>query len=157
MIIGAHVLFYSTNADADRAFLRDTFAFPSVDVGGGWLIFALPPAEVAVHPTAEAFGMSEHGKSMLGSILYLMCDDVDAEITQLTKRGVSCAPVAQERWGRRTSFTLPSGQEMGLYQPLHPTAIQLREPARKKRDRRGTQSRTRRVRQGRSRARRRAR
>jgi len=125
MIIGAHVLFYSTNADADRAFLRDAFAFPSVDVGGGWLIFALPPAEAAVHPTAEAFGMGEHGKSMLGSILYFMSDDVDAEIARLAKHGVSCTPIAQERWGRRTSFTLPSGQEMGVYQPLHPTALDL--------------------------------
>jgi len=125
MIICAHVLFYSTNADADRAFLRDAFAFPSVDVGGGWLIFALPPAEAAVHPTAEAFGMGEHGKSMIGSILYFMSDDVDAEIARLAKHGVSCTPIAQERWGRRTSFTLPSGQEMGVYQPLHPTALDL--------------------------------
>jgi hypothetical protein len=125
MITGAHVLFYSTNADADRAFLRDTFAFPSVDVGGGWLIFSLPPAEAAVHPTGEPFGMGEHGRSMLGSVLYLMCDDVDAEIARLTKLGISCAPVAQERWGRRTSVTLPSGQGMGLYQPLHPTALGL--------------------------------
>ena len=125
MITGAHVLFYSTDADADRAFLRDAFEFPSVDAGGGWLIFALPPAEAAVHPAGARFGMEEHGKSMLGSILYLMCDDVEAEIARLAKRHVHCAPVSQERWGRRTSFTLPSGQEMGLYQPQHPTAVNL--------------------------------
>ena len=123
MITGAHVLFYSTDADADRAFLREAFEFPSVDAGGGWLIFALPPAEAAVHPAGARFGMEEHGKSMLGSILYLMCDDVDAEIARLAKRHVQCAPVSQERWGRRTSFTLPSGQVMGLYQPQHPTAV----------------------------------
>ncbi len=123
MIIGAHVLFYSTDADADRAFLRDTFEFPSVDVGGGWLIFALPPAEAAVHPVDKRFGMEEHGRSVLGSILYLMCDDVETEVGRLAKRGVPCTPIAQERWGRRTSFTLPSGQEMGMYQPLHPTAL----------------------------------
>ena len=125
MIIGAHVLFYSTDADADRAFLRDAFAFPSVDVGGGWLIFALPPAEAAVHPVDTPFGMGDRGRSMLGSILYLMCDDVDAEIARLATRGVTCTTVARERWGRRTSFTLPSGQEMGVYQPLHPTAVGL--------------------------------
>jgi predicted enzyme related to lactoylglutathione lyase len=125
MIIGAHVLFYSTDADADRAFLRDTFEFPSVDAGGGWLIFALPPTEAAVHPTTDARGFVEHGKSMLRSILYLMCDDVDAEIARLAKRHVHCAPVSQERWGRWTSFTLPSGQEMGLYQPQHPIAAGL--------------------------------
>ncbi len=122
MIIGAHVLFYSTNADADRTFLRDTFAFQSIDAGAGWLIFALPPTEAAVHPVDTPFGMGEPGRSMLGSILYLMCDDVDAEIARLAERGVPCTPVAQERWGRRTSFTLPSGQHMGLYQPQHPTA-----------------------------------
>ena len=123
MIVGAHVLFYSTDADADRAFLRDTFEFRSVDAGGGWLIFALPPAEAAVHPAGARFGMEEHGKSMLGSILYLMCDDLEAEIARLAKRRVPCAPVSEERWGRRTSFTLPSGQEMGMYQPHHPTAL----------------------------------
>jgi hypothetical protein len=125
MIIGAHVLIYSTNADADRDFLRDTFAFPSVDAGGGWLIFALPPAEAAIHPIDTHFGMGEHGRSMIGSILYLMCDDVDAEVNRLAKRGITCTPVAQERWGRRTSVVLPSGQEMGIYQPQHPTALGL--------------------------------
>jgi hypothetical protein len=126
MIIGAHVLFYSTNADADRAFLRETFEFPSVDVGGGWLIFALPPAEAAVHPVDTRFGMDDRGRSMLASILYLMCDDVEKEVARLAKRNVACAPITQERWGRVTSFALPSGQEMGMYQPLHPTALELR-------------------------------
>jgi hypothetical protein len=124
VIIGAHVLFYSTDADADRAFLRDTFEFPSVDAGGGWLIFALPPAEAAVHPTGRPFGMDDGGASLIGSILYLMCDDVDAEIARLSKRGVTCASVSQERWGRQTSFALPSGQRMGLYQPQHPLAFE---------------------------------
>jgi hypothetical protein len=124
MITGAHVLFYSTDADADRVFLRDVFEFPSVDAGGGWLIFALPPAEAAVHPSGRPFGMDEQGASMMGSILYLMCDDVEAEIARLSARGVACAAISQERWGRRTSFALPSGQRMGLYQPQHPLAIE---------------------------------
>jgi len=157
MITGAHVLFYSTDADADRAFLRDVFAFPSVDAGGGWLIFALPPAEAAVHPTGAAFGMGEDGRSMLGSILYLMCDDVDAEIARLAKRNVRCAAVEEERWGRRTSLALPSGQQLGLYQPLHPTALRLRRARERKGNRRGAQSGARGVRQRRTPARRRAR
>jgi hypothetical protein len=155
MIIGAHVLFYSTNADADRAFLRDTFEFPSVDVGGGWLIFALPPAEAAVHPVHDRFGMDDGGRSMLGAILYLMCDDVEAEIARLATRKVACTPITRERWGRLTGFALPSGQEMGLYQPLHPTALDL--PRRTKGGPGGAQPGTRRLRQGRPAARHRSR
>ena len=113
MIIGAHVLLYSTNADADRAFLRDVLSFNSVDAGGGWLIFALPPAEAAVHP----------GEGELRTELYLMCDDVRAQTVALEAKGVRCGEIATERWGLRTTITLPSGGRLGLYQPTHPMAI----------------------------------
>jgi hypothetical protein len=109
MIIGAHTIIYSTNADADRAFLRDMFSFPHVDVGGGWLIFGLPPAEVAVHP-AEKDSVQE---------FYLMCDDVDALIADMRARNVACEPVQNQVWGRLTHLTLPGGGRLGVYQPRH--------------------------------------
>ena len=112
MIHGAHVILYSTDADADRAFFRDVLEYPSVDAGHGWLIFALPPAELAVHP-AEA-GRHE---------LYLMCDDLGATIRDLQAKGVSTTPIAEQPWGRVTQISLPSGDTLGLYQPKHPTAI----------------------------------
>jgi len=111
MITGAHVVIYSRDAQADRAFFRDVLGFPSVDAGGGWLIFALPPAEVAVHPD-ERNGRHE---------LYLMCDDVDAVVRMLKSKGVSSRPVQDEGWGLLTSLTLPGGGELGLYQPKHPS------------------------------------
>ena len=112
MIFGAHLVLYSTDAEADRAFLADVFGFSSVDAGGGWLIFGLPPAEAAVHP-AEAPAAE----------LFLMCDDLEAEMRSLAGRGVVCAAVEEARWGSITKITLPSGAEVGLYQPKHPTAI----------------------------------
>ena len=113
MIHGAHVLLYTADADADREFLRDVLKLRHVDVGHGWLIFGLPPAEVAVHPS-EQNGVHE---------LYLMCDDVEAEVKALESRGVKCAPRQRERWGIRTTLRLPSGSELGIYQPLHETAL----------------------------------
>ena len=113
MITGAHAIIYSSAADETRAFLRDVLGFRSVDAGGGWLIFALPPAEVAVHPTD---GDSVHE-------LYLMCDNLDATMADLSAKGVECAPVSEERWGSVTSLTLPGGVTLGLYEPRHPTAI----------------------------------
>lgn len=115
MIFGAHVVMYSKDAEADRAFLRDVMGFASVDAGHGWLIFALPPAEVAVHP-AEESGRHE---------LYFICDDLKAEMSALAEKGVSCAAEQQERWGSVTRFRLPGGSEMGLYEPRHPTALGL--------------------------------
>jgi hypothetical protein len=109
MIIGAHSILYSTNADADRAFLRDVIKLKSVDAGGGWLIFGLPPAELAVHPSDED---SVHE-------FYLMCDDVDALVADLAGQGVACAPVQEQRWGRLTQVTLPGGGKLGIYQPRH--------------------------------------
>ena len=116
MISGAHVIVYSKNAEADRAFFRDVLGFKSVDAGHGWLIFALPPAEVALHPSDED-GVHE---------LYFMCDDLKAEMTSLTKMNVACSEVQEARWGSITKIRLPGGGEVGLYQPKHPTALGLR-------------------------------
>jgi catechol 2,3-dioxygenase-like lactoylglutathione lyase family enzyme len=113
MIIGAHAIVYSNAAEEVRAFLRDVLGFANVDAGGGWLVFALPPAELAVHPTE---GEERHE-------LYLMCDDVEATIAELSAKGVECAPVSDQGWGLLTSVKLPGGSELGLYQPRHPTAI----------------------------------
>jgi catechol 2,3-dioxygenase-like lactoylglutathione lyase family enzyme len=109
MITGAHAIIYSTDPDADRAFFRDVLEFPNVDVGGGWLIFSLPGSELAVHPS-DKNNVHE---------LYLMCDDIDAFIAVMTKRGIRCTPVAVENWGIRTQVTLPSGGALGVYQPRH--------------------------------------
>jgi len=113
MISGAHIILYSKNPDADRNFFRDVLGFHSVDAGRGWLIFALPPAEAAFHP-AEQNGPHE---------LYFLCDDIHAEIAQLSQRGVACSPVHEERWGSITRIQLPGGGELGVYQPRHPVAI----------------------------------
>jgi catechol 2,3-dioxygenase-like lactoylglutathione lyase family enzyme len=117
MIFGAHVIVYSKDAAADRAFFRDVLGFPSVDAGHGWLIFALPPAEVAVHPTEEPAGKSDRHE------LYFMCDDLSAEISALAKKGVRCSAVQEARWGSITKIRLPGGGEIGLYQPKHPLAV----------------------------------
>ena len=109
MINGAHFLLYSTNAEADRAFLRDVLEFRSVDAGTGWLIFGLPPAEVAVHPGEEN---GEHE-------FYLMCDDVNAFMAEMKTRGVMCGPIHDQGWGILTHVILPGGGKLGVYQPRH--------------------------------------
>ncbi|HLV85501.1 MAG TPA: hypothetical protein VKV39_00905 [Candidatus Sulfotelmatobacter sp.] len=116
MISGAHVVLYSKDAEADRAFLRDVLALKFVDAGHGWLIFALPPAEIAVHP-ADQIGTQE---------LYFMCDDLKAEMDSLAQRGVNCSNIHEARWGSITSIPLPGGGSVGLYQPKHPTALGLK-------------------------------
>jgi catechol 2,3-dioxygenase-like lactoylglutathione lyase family enzyme len=116
MITGIHALVYSKQADAVRAFLRDVLGFPSVDAGGGWPIFALPPAEIAVHPS-DAPDAHE---------LYLMCDDLDATVATLATKGITLAtPIREERWGRVTSIRIAEGSTLGIYQPKHPTAHNL--------------------------------
>lgn len=126
MLIGAHVLLYSENPEADRAFFRDVLRFPSVDAGDGWLIFKLPPAEVALHPTGDGKHEQVHaGHRMLGASLYLMCDDLRAQIELLKAKKVQSTEVEEESWGIRTTFKLPSGGEIGLYQPKHATALDL--------------------------------
>ena len=122
MMTGAHVLLYSRNADADRAFVRDVLKFDFVDVGHGWLIFKLPPAEVAVHPLEDA-GARGAAEDVVRAEMYLMCADLDETMKALAAKGVRCGEISKERWGVRTTIPLPSGGRLGLYQPLHATAI----------------------------------
>jgi catechol 2,3-dioxygenase-like lactoylglutathione lyase family enzyme len=112
VITGAHAIVFSEEAEAARAFLRDVLGFDSVDAGGGWLIFALPPAELAVHPGAPRCE------------LYLMCDDLDATVQELRAKGAEIADeVSEERWGRLTAIRVPGGGELGLYEPHHPSPL----------------------------------
>jgi len=115
VIFGAHVIVYSKDAAADRAFFQEVLGLASVDAGRGWLIFELPPAELAVHP-AEENNRQE---------LYLMCDDLQAQILALGEKGVRCSEVQEARWGSISKIPLPGGGEVGLYQPKHPTALGL--------------------------------
>lgn len=113
MIFGAHLILYSADAEADRAFLRDVLGLTWVDAGHGWLIFALPPAEVALHP-AEGSDRQE---------LYLLCDDLRAEMAALAAKGVRCNEVQTAGWGMFTHFALPGGGSVGLYEPRHALAL----------------------------------
>lgn len=113
MIIGAHVILYSQDAEADRAFLRDVCGFPHVDAGDGWLIFALPPTEVAIHPDDDNTQRD----------LYLLCDDLAPMLARLDTHGISYEPVIEAPWGTVTHITLPGGGRLGLYTPRHPMAI----------------------------------
>ena len=111
MITGVHAIVYTSDADADRAFLRDVLGFESVDAGGGWLIFALPPAELAAHPHASSDAHE----------LYLMCDEIHATVEELRAKGVDLdGSVSDEGWGLVTALRLPGGGELGLYEPRHP-------------------------------------
>jgi hypothetical protein len=115
MINGAHVIIYSSEPDAVRRLFDEVFKLDSVDAGGGWLIFALPPAEVAVHPTD---GESHHE-------LYLMCEDIEATVSALEEHGVELTgPVSDQGWGKVTAIRLPGGGELGIYEPNHPTPPQ---------------------------------
>src|SRR5262245_16787575 len=107
MIIVAHSIIYSTKPAEDRAFVRAVLGLPHVDVGSGWLIFGLPPAEVAVHPSDQN---NVHE-------FYLMCDDVEALVAQLGKRNIACGPVQNQGWGMLTQVPLPGGGKLGVYQP----------------------------------------
>ena len=116
MISGAHVVVYSKDAEADRAFFRNVLGFKSVDAGHGWLVFALPPGEAAFHPSDEN-GVQE---------LYFICEDLKAEMASLAKKDVKFSEVQQARWGSITKMHLPGGGTVGLYQPEHPLAVGLR-------------------------------
>ena len=109
MINGAHSIIYSAQPEADRAFLRDVLGLPHVDVGHGWLIFALPPAEVAVHPS-DTNGRHE---------LYLMTENLEVFVAAMGARGVGCTPPQDQGWGVLTSVTLPGGGTLGVYEPRH--------------------------------------
>jgi hypothetical protein len=123
MLIGTHSIIHSTNPDADRAFLRDVLTLPNVDVGAGWLIFGLPPAEVAVHPSKKN---DVHE-------LYLMCDDIEAFVAEMKTHDIACSPVENQDWGLVTRVLLPGGGRLGVYQPLHarPQGISLGKAANK--------------------------
>jgi hypothetical protein len=123
MIIGAHSIIYSKNPDADRDFLREVLRLTHVDVGNGWLIFGLPPAEVAVHPS---------GKNDVHEF-YLMCDDVEALIAEMNERGIECGPVQILGWGLLTHLLLPGGGKLGVYQPRHarPRTMSARKAAKR--------------------------
>lgn len=123
MINGAHVVLYSTDADADRAFMRDVLGWDHVDAGGGWLIFALPPTEVAVHPASGHEGREPVPGNDTPAELYLMCDDVEKVRADLVGRGVECTEPTDAGWGVLVALTLPGGTTLGLYQPRHPTAF----------------------------------
>lgn len=112
MIVGAHVILFTDAAEATREFLRDALRLPAVDAGGGWLIFALPPAEVAVHPATQP-----------SHELYLMCDDLSATIARLTAAGATFGPTHEERWGRIATMTMPGGAQLPIYQPSHASPI----------------------------------
>jgi len=113
MINAAHVILYSNDAEADRVFIRDVLGFAGVDAGGGWLIFKLPPAEIAVHPTD---GLGKHE-------CYLMCDDLEKTLADLAAKGVTIShSVSDQDWGLLASIKLPSGSDLSIYQPRHPTA-----------------------------------
>ncbi|MGO9830033.1 MAG: VOC family protein [Myxococcaceae bacterium] len=109
MVTGAHVILYSKDAERDRDFLRDVLKLPHVDAGHGWLIFGLPPSEVAVHP-------SDGGE---GHALYLLCDDVREFVAQMKARNTPCGAIEEQRWGSLTHLTLPGGGQLGVYQPKH--------------------------------------
>jgi predicted enzyme related to lactoylglutathione lyase len=115
LVNGAHAIIGSTDADADRAFFRDVLGLESVDAGGGWLIFALPPAELAIHP-------GENGRHEL----YLMCADLEGTLDELKRKGVQVKmPIREQRWGSLASIVLPGGSELSIYQPKHPTPHRL--------------------------------
>jgi catechol 2,3-dioxygenase-like lactoylglutathione lyase family enzyme len=114
-ISGAHIIIYSANPDADREFFRDVLSYPHVDAGGDWLIFKLPPAELAVHPSDSR---TEHE-------LFLMCDDLRETTATLRTHGVDFDEITHARWGHVTRFRLPGGSSLGVYEPLHPRATGL--------------------------------
>lgn len=117
MINGLHALIHAHDADKVRAFFRDVLGFRSVDAGQGWLIFAMPPAELAVHPTEDSEPTRHE--------LYFMCDDLNATMADLKAKGVMCGEITEARWGSITTIHIPGAGKIGLYQPKHPTALKL--------------------------------
>ena len=109
MITGAHSIIYSSDPEADRNFFKKILKFPNVDIGHGWLIFGLPPSEVAIHPSDKS-GSSE---------FYLMCDDIKLFMKEMKKHKIKCSPVGEQRWGLITQLTLPGGGQLGVYEPKH--------------------------------------
>ena len=125
MINGIHLLLYSRDPEADRAFFRDVLGFAAVDAGEGWLIFALPPAEAGIHPGDGTFVQKHADHELSGSVVYLMCDDLNATIESLLAKGAHTTEVVEAGWGITTTVGLPGGGGLGLYQPRHATALNL--------------------------------
>jgi catechol 2,3-dioxygenase-like lactoylglutathione lyase family enzyme len=125
MFIGTHVMFYSADPDADRAFMRDVLGFPFVDTGHNWLIFKLPSAESGVHPLEGPNIPAKSLSSMLPAQVFMMVADIEAARSELAAKGAATEPALNEGWGLSTNIFLPSGARIGLYQPLHPTALEL--------------------------------
>jgi hypothetical protein len=109
MITGAHSIIYSADAQADKEFFKNILKFPNVDVGHGWLIFGLPPSEIAIHPSTEN-GPHE---------FYLLCDDIEAFVREMAGQKIVCSAIQQQRWGDVTHLTLPGGGQLGVYEPKH--------------------------------------
>lgn len=109
MITGAHTIIYSSDPEADRHFFKTVLKFPNIDIGHGWLIFALPMSEMAVHPSTES-GLCE---------FYLLCDDINSFITEMFEQNIACTPIDSQRWGDIVYLTLPGGGRLGVYEPKH--------------------------------------
>ena len=123
MIFGTHLLLYSRDPEADRGFFRDVLGFDSVDSGGGWLIFALPPAEMGIHPAEGNLTQTHAGHELATGTLYLMCEDLDRTLADLAAKGVAHSELREAEWGVATSVRLPGGSNLGLYQPRHELAV----------------------------------
>jgi hypothetical protein len=123
MINGTHLLLYSRDPDADRAFFRDLLNFKSVDAGEGWLIFAMPPSELGIHPGDGQFVQRHADHDLSGVVVYLMCDNLQETIAALAEKGARTTEILEAEWGITTTLPLPGGGGLGLYQPRHVVAI----------------------------------
>jgi catechol 2,3-dioxygenase-like lactoylglutathione lyase family enzyme len=131
LINGAHIVIYTEDAEADRAFFRDVLKFPFVDAGHGWLIFAMPPLEAAFHESENNDSKNHDSKNHDSESndrheLYLMCDDIAATLNDLKSKNMKVSDVSEQRWGKLATFTLPGGGKIGIYQPKHPTPSDLK-------------------------------
>lgn len=122
MINGVHLLLASSNPEADRAFFREILGFPHVDVGEGWLIFALPPAEAGIHPAEKNLTILHAGQHLAAATVYLMCDNLQETLNSLAAKGILHTEIQEQGWGIASSIPLPGGAHLGLYEPHHPVA-----------------------------------
>jgi hypothetical protein len=127
MINGVHLLVSSSNPEADRAFFRDVLKFAYVDAGEGWLIFALPPSEMGIHPAEKSVTQHHAGKDIVAATVYLMCDNLRATLDSLAAQGVEHGEIQDAGWGIASSILLPGGGNLGLYEPHHPLATSINE------------------------------
>ena len=123
MIFATHLLLYSRDPEADRAFFRDVFGLSHVDAGEGWLIFALPPAELGIHPAGDNLTRSHADQGLASGTLYLMCDKLQETLDDLAAKGVDHTDFREAEWGVASSIRLPGGSNLGLYEPRHALAV----------------------------------